>query len=136
MHKKSVADKKTGARNRRQSCYTRAAKGLRQGENPKSVSEILFNRSALSRIVDSIPAQQSWAEWLRAALAHELAAHLVSALPKEAELVVFADSPAWGARLRYALAAMQSDIAARDSAISHTTVRVQQPAASSARQRD
>jgi hypothetical protein len=136
MHKKSLADKKTGARKRRKSGRMGLPNGLREGKNLKPINEILFNRSALRRVVDSIPAQQSWAEWLRAALAHELAGHLVSAVPKNAELVVFADSPAWGARLRYALAAMQSDIAARDSAISHTTVRVQLPAALSARQRD
>ena len=136
MHKKSGGDKKTGARNRRKSGRLGLPNGLRKAENPKPINEILFNRSSLRRVVDSIPVQQSWAEWLRAALADELAGHLVSAVPKEAELVVFADSPAWGARLRYALAAMQSDIAARDSAISHTTVRVQQPVASGARQRD
>jgi Dna[CI] antecedent, DciA len=136
MHKKSLADKKTGARNRRKSRRMGLPNGLREAENPKSINEILFNRSGLRRLVDSIPAQQSWAEWLRAALAEELAGHIVSALPKDAELVVFADSPAWGARLRYALAAMQSDIAARDSTISHTTVRVQLPAASNARHRD
>jgi len=111
-------------------------KGLRKGENPKSINEILFNRSGLSRLLDSIPAQQSWAEWLRGALAAELAGHIVSAVPKNAELVVFADSAAWGARLRYALAAMRADIAARDPAISRTTVRVQLRAASNAPQRD
>src|SRR3984885_11133374 len=136
MHKKSLPDKKTGARNRRKNGRVGLPNGLRKAEKPTSINEILFNRSGLRRVVDSIPAQQSWAEWLRAALAHELAGHIVSAVPKDAELVVFADSPAWGARLRYALAAMQSDIAARDSAISHTTVRVQLPPASSARQRD
>jgi hypothetical protein len=135
MHKKSLPDKKTGARNRRQSARPANRRGLTAGENPKSINYLLSNRSGLRQLVDSIPAQQSWAEWLRAALADELAGHIVSAVPKGAELVVFADSPAWGARLRYALAAMQSDIAARDSAISHTTVRVQLPAASSARQR-
>jgi hypothetical protein len=136
MHKKSLPDKKTGARNRRQAARPTNRRSLVPGENPKSINYLLTNRSGLRQLVDSIPAQQSWAEWLRAALAQELAGHLVSAVPKDTELVVFADSPAWGARLRYALAAMQSDIAARDSAISHTTVRVQQPVASGARQRD
>jgi hypothetical protein len=136
MHKKFLADKKTGARIRRKSGRMGLPNGLRKAENPKSINEILFNRSGLRRLVDSIPAQQSWAEWLRAALVDELAGHIVSAVPKDAELVVFADSPAWGARLRYALAAMQSDIAARDPAISRTTVRVQLPAASNARHRD
>lgn len=136
MHKKSVPDKKTGARNRHKSGRRGLPKGLREGEKPKSINEILFNRPGLSRLVDSIPAQQSWAEWLRGAVAAELAGHIVSAVPKNAELVVFADSAAWGTRLRYALAAMQSDIAARDSAIAHTTVRVQMRAASSAPPRD
>jgi hypothetical protein len=69
--------------------------------------------------------QQSWADWLRGAVGIELAGHIVNALPKNAELVVFADSAVWGTRLRYALAAMQPDIAARDAALVRTTVRVQ-----------
>ncbi|MFI4869765.1 MAG: DciA family protein [Steroidobacterales bacterium] len=85
----------------------------------------MLSRSGLRRITANIPVQQSWADWLRAAVAAELADHIVSAVPKNAELVVFADTAAWGTRLRYALAALQSDIAARDSAISHTRVRVQ-----------
>jgi hypothetical protein len=86
---------------------------------------LLSDRSGLRRIMDNIPAQHSWADWLRAALEPELAGHIVSAVPKSAELVVFADSAAWGARLRYALAAMLPDISARNPAISHTTVRIQ-----------
>ena len=129
MHNKSPADKKTGARNRRRSGPTAARAAPRQRANPKSINELLSNRSGLRRITAGLAAQQSWAEWLRGAVKAELAGHVVSAVPKNAELVVFADSAAWGTRLRYALAAMQSRIAARDSAISHTTVRVQLPAA-------
>jgi hypothetical protein len=125
MHKKSVPDKKTGARNRRQSAYPRPSKAPRQGVNPRSINDLLANRRGLQRIIASLPVQLSWADWLRAAIAGELAGHIVNAVPKNAELVVFADSAAWGTRLRYALAAMQADIAARDSAIARTTVRVQ-----------
>jgi hypothetical protein len=125
MHKKSRPDKKTGARNRRKTALPTHQARLQEGRNPKSINELLTNRSSLRRITASLPGQQSWADWLRGAVAVELAGHIVSAVPKNAELVVFADSAAWGSRLRYALAAMQSDIAARDSAISHTTVRVQ-----------
>ena len=80
----------------------------------------------------SIPAQLSWADWLRAALAPPLAGHIVSAVPKSPELVVFADSAAWATRLRYALAALQPDIRARDAAISRMTVRVQMKSGSGA----
>jgi phage tail protein X len=80
--------------------------------------------------------QQSWADWLRGAVASELAGHIVSAVPKSAELVVFADTAAWGARLRYALAAMLPDIAARDAALSRITVRIQTQSASGALKQD
>jgi hypothetical protein len=125
MHKKSPHDKKTGARIRRQTPLTGRRPGLHKGENPKSISELLSARSALQRISGSIPLQQSWADWLRAAVGAQLAGHIVNAVPKTAELVVFADSAAWGTRLRYALAAMQPDIAARDATVLRTTVRVQ-----------
>jgi hypothetical protein len=69
--------------------------------------------------------QQSWADWLRATLAAELAGHLVTAVPKNAELLVFADSAAWGVRLRYALQALLPQITARDAALSRITVRIQ-----------
>jgi len=84
-------------------------------------------KASLARLGAAIPVQQSWADWLRAAVAAELAGHIVNAVPKDDRLVVFADSAVWGARLRYALAPLQSAIAARDSAISHTTVRIQRP---------
>jgi predicted nucleic acid-binding Zn ribbon protein len=104
--------------------------------NLKSVNELLSHRSGLRRIVDSIPAQLSWAEWLRAALAAPLAGHIVSAVPKSSELVVFADSAAWATRLRYALAALLPAISARDAAISRTAVRVQMRSESESRVKD
>ena len=58
-------------------------------------------------------------------VATELAGHIVNAVPKNGQLVVFADSAAWGTRLRYALAAMQTDIAGRDATILRASVRVQ-----------
>jgi hypothetical protein len=125
MHKKPVRDKKTGARIRHQSGSVAGHVAPQKIGKPKLINELLTNHSGLLRITAKLPVQQSWADWLRGAVAAELAGHIVSAVPKSAELVVFADSAAWGSRLRYALAAMQSDIAARDSAISHTTVRVQ-----------
>jgi Dna[CI] antecedent, DciA len=125
MHKKSPHDKKTGARIHRQTPHTARQPGLHKGDKPKSINELLVNRSGLQRISASIPLQQSWADWLRAAVGSSLAGHIVNAVPKAAELVVFADSAVWATRLRYTLAAMQPDIAARDSAIARITVRVQ-----------
>jgi hypothetical protein len=64
-------------------------------------------------------------------VAIELADHIVNAVPKNGQLVVFADSAAWGLRLRYALAAMQAEIAGRDATLSRSSVRVQRQATAS-----
>jgi hypothetical protein len=125
MHKKSVPDKKTGARNRRRGAEPGRGQASRQRGTLNNINQLLTNRASLARIGAAIPVQQSWADWLRTALIPELAGHIVSAVPKNAELVVLADSAAWGARLRYALATLQSEITARDAAISYTRVRVQ-----------
>jgi Dna[CI] antecedent, DciA len=131
MPKKSAYDKKTGAQKRRRSAYA----GRRPTPHdyvrpkptvsPKSINDLLSSRPGLRSISASLPVQQSWADWLREGLAGELAAHLVSALPKNDELVVFADSAAWGTRLRYALAALKPDINGRDAALARITVRIQ-----------
>jgi predicted nucleic acid-binding Zn ribbon protein len=125
MHKKSLPDKKTGAQKRRLGGTPVPHAELPRRANPSIISDLLSNKSGLARLGAAIPVQQSWVDWLRAAVIAELAGHIVNAVPKDDKLVVFADSAAWGTRLRYALATLQSAIAARDSAISHTTVRVQ-----------
>src|ERR1700694_169322 len=132
MHKKSASDKKTGARNRRQTAPRGLAAASQKNRNPRSINDLLANQAGLRRITAAIPVQQSWAEWLRAAVAAELAGHIVSALPKNAQLVVFADSAAWGTRLRYALAVMLPDIAARDPTLSGISVRIQSRSAAGA----
>ena len=125
MHKKSVPDKKSGARIRRRAAPPATNGTAGRYGNIKSVSSLLTNRSSLGRIVERLPAQLSWAEWLRTQVPVALGDHIVSAVPKTAELVVFADSAAWAMRLRYALAAMQAQILARDATLLHTSVRVQ-----------
>jgi hypothetical protein len=90
-----------------------------------SVNDLLSGQAGLRRITAAIPVQQSWAAWLRGAVASELAGHIVSAVPKNAELVVFADSAAWGTRLRYALTALLPHITARDAALARISVRLQ-----------
>jgi hypothetical protein len=128
MHKKFPSYKKTGARNRRQAADAGRRTVLACNINPKSVNDLLISRGGLRRIAAAIPLQQSWAEWVRGRVGTELAAHIVNAVPNNGQLVVFADSAAWGTRLRYALAAMQPDITGRDASISSASVRVQRQA--------
>jgi hypothetical protein len=125
MHKKSLPDKKTGARIRRRGAAPKASPASYQVGKFRDINQLLSKTASLARLGAAIPVQQSWADWLRKALVAELAGHIVSVVPKDAELVVFADSAAWATRLRYALVTLQSEIATRDSAISHTSVRVQ-----------
>jgi hypothetical protein len=72
-----------------------------------------------------------WLEWVRTGLPIELAPHVVQVLLKggdaggpQRQLIVFADSPAWCARLRYALLALEERVRARDPAIQRLNARV------------
>src|SRR5665213_411635 len=122
MHKKHGADKKTPARN------PPAKAGFRK--TPSSINDLLLRRPVFRELAARIPEQQSWSEWLRAQLPAELAPHVVNVVPKAAgapgtlELLVMADSPAWCARLRYALAGLETQILNRDAAVQRTRVRV------------
>jgi len=123
MPKKPYPDKKTRARN------GVAKSGFRKA--PSSINDLWLRKPALRRLAERIPEQQSWTEWLRAALPAELSAHVVHVAPKAlgspigaTELVVSADSAPWCARLRFALAALEADIAARDAAVQRTRVRI------------
>jgi hypothetical protein len=129
MHKKQRRYKKTGARNRAQGAYASRRPLSDVKSNLKDINELFLSRPGLRHIIAPLPAQQSWVEWLRAALAADLAGHVVGAVPKNGELVVFADTAPWSARLRYALAAMQGDITGRDAALTRITVRVQRHSA-------
>jgi hypothetical protein len=154
MHKKSTPGKKTGARSRARGegasltvgTDSKAAKrNTGFSHIPPSVGEILF-RHGLSQLGPPSPAVDSslsnnkaettgsepreWLDWLRVGLPIELAPHVVQVLLKggtvgaERQLVVFADSPAWCARLRYALLALEERIRARDPTIRLLRARV------------
>src|SRR5579864_2355333 len=73
---------------------------------PRSAGELLARSHLVGRVTGNPSAQQSWTDWLRESLPAELAPHIVHVVPKEGELVVFADTSPWSARLRYALAAI------------------------------
>jgi hypothetical protein len=126
MPKKPYPDKKTRARN--------SAPKSRFRQAPSSINELLLKKPSFKQLSERIPEQQSWTEWLRAALPPELGAHVVHVNPKAAggaiggmELIVSADSPSWCARLRFALAAIEGQITARDAAVQRTRVRVAMP---------
>ena len=123
MPKKPSTDKKTQAR------IHSAGGAFRQAARP--VADLLRRGPALSGLASRIPEQAAWRDWLRAQLPAELAAHVINVVPRPidaagsaSELIVLADSPAWSARLRYALASLQSSVRQRDAAVQRTRVRV------------
>jgi len=145
MHKKPAAGKKPGAR---LTPGSRSPSGRWSGRSrPHSVTEVLTRGRTLRQLRRTIPEQQHWAEWLRGRLPDELAGHLVSVVRKPpapvpasapvpspaapaapagrtAQLILFADSAAWCARLRYAVGALTGDIREHDAAIGPIQVRV------------
>lgn len=74
-------------------------------------------------------AQASWREFLRSHFGEELDREVRDVAVRNGELTVYASSPAWSARLRYALAPLINDIRARDPAVKRTSVRIQPAAA-------
>ena len=117
------------------------AGGRPRGHNqPRSVNQLLQRRGTLSQLARGLPARQGWEQWLREQLEGEIAAHVVSVVPKPApgvsrvqplQLVVFADSAAWCTRLRYALCALEAQIEAHAGTPVRTSVRVLMPPAAS-----
>ena len=93
-------DKKTFARGAttRQVEQRRASPSA--NSRPSSVKDLLARRSGLAQITAQIPKQQSWGQWLRDKLPPPLDAHVVNVVERDDELIVFADSAAWGTRLR------------------------------------
>ena len=68
--------------------------------------------------------QRQWLDWLRAALPEELRAAVVSVVPRGEELTVLAASASWGARLRFALAALAPQLKARSGRVVAVRIRV------------
>jgi hypothetical protein len=78
----------------------------------------------LSQAADQTARQAFWRPWLQAHLPPGLPARITGITERNGTLVVFADSPAWSARLRYALQELTPRIQAAQPAITEVTVRV------------
>lgn len=145
MHKNPRAGKKTGARNATPrtpgampatTVGNRSAARRTHRQIPHSVKQLLTGSRALGQLRRRLTDPQTpgrgedWTLWLRERLPAELAIHLSTVVrrqlpaPRGAQLVLFADSASWCARLRYALGALEGEIRTRDAAIGPIQVRV------------
>jgi hypothetical protein len=78
----------------------------------------------LSQAADQKSRQAFWGPWLEARLPAGLPARITGIVERDGSLVVFADSPAWSARLRYALQELTAQIRETEPDIKEVTVRV------------
>jgi hypothetical protein len=125
MPKKSRRDKETGARIAHKTGSNSGRTYSRTGKTLRPINELIERNLLVGRLSHQLSAQKSWTEWLREVLPAEVATHIVYAVPRQGELVVFADTSAWSVRLRYAAAVLAAAIRQRDSTISRIRVRIQ-----------
>jgi len=97
----------------------------RKSQGAKSVKELLGRAAPALIPLNRERAQQAqWRDWLDAHLPATLARHVTGAVAKRGALVIFTDSAAWSARIRYALAELGAELAAAEPSISSVNVRV------------
>lgn len=90
-----------------------------------SVKDLLARAvPVLSQAADQSARQAFWRPWLQSRLPAELPPRITGITERDGNLVVFADSPAWSARLRYALLDLTAQIRECQPDIKQVTVRV------------
>ncbi|MDB6046929.1 MAG: hypothetical protein JWM63_5480 [Gammaproteobacteria bacterium] len=78
----------------------------------------------LTRVTEQVDRQTFWRRWLDAHLPAEMAGKLTGVVEREGALVIFAESSAWSARLRYAVQEIEAQIRASGPGITEISVRV------------
>jgi hypothetical protein len=78
----------------------------------------------LTRVTEQVDRQTFWRGWLDAHLPAEMAGKLTGVVEREGALVIFAESSAWSARLRYAVQEIEAQIRASGPGITEVSVRV------------
>ena len=105
----------------------RTRAGLKRVSAPAihSVKDLLSGRLAnLTRVTDPAAAPQHWEAWLSAHLPPPLPAKVSAVHEREGTLVVFAESAAWCARLRFALGELEEALRRAHPSVTTIAVRV------------
>ena len=90
-----------------------------------SVKDLLARRApSLMRVTAQSARQDFWSCWLSDHLPAELRARVSGITERTGNLVIFAESAAWSARLRYAVLELEHEIRAADPAVTAVKVRV------------
>jgi len=125
QHKHGV--RKLTARSSRTGAHSASRPGY-PGSKPQpahSVKDLLARAvPALSQAADQCAAQAFWRPWLQSRLPPELPPRITGITERDGNLVVFADSPAWSARLRYALQELEPELRCAAPHINEVRVRI------------
>ena len=102
------------------------ASSARISRSTESVKSLLSraSHSALTRVAEQRQSQKDWSEILRSKLPADLAGRVRGVVERDGNLVIFAESAAWSARLRFALAELEPLIRAENAAIRSVAVKV------------
>jgi len=82
------------------------------------------SHSALGRVAEQRQSQWDWGVWMRSKLPAALATRVTGVVENAENLVIFAESSAWSARLKYAIAELDTEIRRAGPKIQTVAVRV------------
>jgi hypothetical protein len=121
MQKKPYGDK---ANTRRGSRITQT-RGQQSGNPMDSVKELLQRSTpVLAGLQREAVRQRDWLQWVKRELPEELAVHVTGVTEQSGELVIFAESAAWGVRLRYAAPQLLNAMSSQPANIVGVKIRV------------
>ena len=90
-----------------------------------SVKDLLARRApVLTHVADQLARQNFWHGWLSARLAADIRSRVCGVAERAGTLVIFAETAAWSARLRFAVLELEPDIRAADPELTRIEVRV------------
>jgi hypothetical protein len=118
----------TGKANTRRGSRTAANRGTPYRNSMDSVKDLLQRSTpVLAGLQREALRQRDWLQWVQRELPEELATHVTGATEQSGELVIFAESAAWGVRLRYAAPQLLNAIGGQEPGIAGVRVRVAPP---------
>jgi hypothetical protein len=104
---------------------TRAGVKSKSGHPVHSVKDLLQRPAfALTRVSQQASRQQFWDQWLQEHLGAQLHARISGISEQQGQLTIFAESAAWSARLRFAVAELEAQMLAAAEQVTSVSVRV------------
>jgi Dna[CI] antecedent, DciA len=112
-------------RNKHDGSQIRSTSGSRLSNQTDSVKDLLAKFTpGLKRVTEQVHQQDFWRAWLPAHLTAEICGKLTGVVERDGTLVIFAESPAWAARLRFFVQEITPQILAAKPGITEVSVRV------------